>query len=338
MRRRRLASYDDSAAADWVDVAEEVARELRLEGFDPQGAEDGAQRAADWELALRSARIPVRAVRVPHRPSGWALFVPPAHAHQAREELRAYAAENPQDVSSRPRAEPVAPVSPLTTAATLWVLAGLMLFHLLVEGRLFGLGAGLDWKALGLNDSALVLDGQWWRLVTALTLHADGPHVFGNVVIGGFFLALVCRELGGGLGWWAILLAGAGGNAINDVFHGPGHLSLGASTATFGAVGVLAGLRVARRQGLSVKRDLMPVVAGLFIVAYLGAGGGDDLFRPRRTDVGAHLFGFAAGLPQGWLAGRLVDGLGRPSRAAGAALGLGALGLVVLSWRLALGL
>ena len=35
----------------------------------------------------------------------------------------------------------------------------------------------------------LVLAGELYRTVTALTLHADLPHVAGNALFGGFFLA-----------------------------------------------------------------------------------------------------------------------------------------------------
>ena len=34
--------------------------------------------------------------------------------------------------------------------------------------------AGADWFAAGASDAERVLHGEWWRTITALTLHADG--------------------------------------------------------------------------------------------------------------------------------------------------------------------
>ena len=98
---------------------------------------------------------------------------------------------------------------------------------------------------------------------------------------------LLCRELGGGVGWLLTLGAAGLANAINVLIQGPGHLAIGASTAVFAALGLLSGLGSAREKRWPAV--LAPLGAGLALLAWLGSGG-------ERTDVGAHLFGFAVGL------------------------------------------
>lgn len=46
---------------------------------------------------------------------------------------------------------------------------------------------------------------EWYRCVTALTLHADSQHLFGNVLFGAPFLILLCRRVGLGLGLFSYL-------------------------------------------------------------------------------------------------------------------------------------
>jgi membrane associated rhomboid family serine protease len=98
-----------------------------------------------------------------------------------------------------------------------------------------------------------------------------------------------------------MLAAGAGGNLINAFVRGYGHNAIGASTAVFGAVGVLATLQLPRRlavqaHGLARMRVWAPVAAGLALLAFLGSS--------PNSDVGAHLFGFACGAALGFGASR----------------------------------
>jgi membrane associated rhomboid family serine protease len=64
---------------------------------------------------------------------------------------------------------------------------------------------------------------------------------------------------------------------------------VGASTAIFGAVGILAALGIARRRrhGIGGRRALAPIAAGLGLLAMLGTSG--------RADLWGHLFGLIAG-------------------------------------------
>ena len=52
--------------------------------------------------------------------------------------------------------------------------------------------------------SSEVLDGQWWRTITALTLHSGLAHLISNLVFGCAFGGLAAHSLGSGLAWFSI--------------------------------------------------------------------------------------------------------------------------------------
>ena len=168
-----------------------------------------------------------------------------------------------------------------------------------------------------------------WRLVTALTLHADDLHMFSNLAIGGLFIIFLCRELGSGLAWSLLLGSGILGNLANAFVQSPTHRSVGASTAVFGAVGILASLSLLRYRRQLKRRWLLPVAAALALLALLGTEG-------KHTDLGAHLFGFLFGLILGLMAEYLIIKKGPPGRLLNALLALLSIGTVIAAWWVAL--
>ena len=105
----------------------------------------------------------------------------------------------------------------------------------------------MQWFERGSADADRILHGELWRTVTALTLHADLAHVLSNAIGITVFLGALSSIMGPGLSSALVLLAGAGGNLANALIHGSSHVSIGASTSVFGAVGMLGGLGLARR-------------------------------------------------------------------------------------------
>lgn len=162
------------------------------------------------------------------------------------------------------------------------------------------------WEAAGALDARAVFDhGEWWRLGTALFLHADPGHLISNLLSGIFVFGAVISTIGRWRGW--LLLAGASlaGNLAVAALHYPGpYRALGASTAIFAGLGLLTGraVRVLRRPGRAHpwRAVFAPLAAGLTLLALFGAGG-------REIDVGAHLAGFAAGVVLGFAAGLRQD-------------------------------
>jgi membrane associated rhomboid family serine protease len=193
-----------------------------------------------------------------------------------------------------------------------------------------GYEGGIDWARAGAVEVDRVRAGQWWRVITALTLHADFPHLIGNLIFGGFFGLLLARQIGGGLSWLLILLAGAAGNMMNVAVQRPEHASLGASTAVFGALGLLAAYLWSGRHLLhdTWARRWAPMVGGLWLLAWLGTG-------DEQTDIVAHLTGFLAGCGLGAVLGAVLAP-GQPGPLRQAALGTIAVLGVAGAWALGL--
>jgi len=145
----------------------------------------------------------------------------------------------------------------------------------------------------GAMQSTHFLAGQGWRAITALTLHGNLAHLMANLLALFCFGLLVNRTFRAGIGWCCMLLSGALGNTLTAALYATPHRSLGASTAIFGAIGMLIGHAMASKfatnPARSFRHQFVPLLAGLFLLASLGSGGA-------QTDVLAHVFGFIAGV------------------------------------------
>lgn len=274
--------------------------------------------AALWALVLSAVDIPHR---VEMREGQWLLLVSERDEAAARRELAIFQEEN-RDWPSAP------PDSPSRSAhaypPTIPIMGSLLAFHL-VTGPW---QEDNPWFAAGAVDSERILaEGEWWRLVTGLTLHSDPVHLLGNLLIGGLLIHFLCQRLGSGLGWILLLLSGFFGNLINILLRGD-HLSVGFSTAVFGAVGLLSGLQLRRGAGFG-KGILLPSGAALGLLAFLGTEGA-------RTDLGAHLWGLVAGLCLG--AGLAHSDIGRRLACSGRQSSLLIMSLLAVAacWLLAL--
>jgi membrane associated rhomboid family serine protease len=141
--------------------------------------------------------------------------------------------------------------------------------------------------------------GEWWRPFTALFLHADAPHLVGNLLSGLWFGTWVARAIGPLRAWALILICGTMGNALTSVLTYPeSFVSIGASTAVFGALGILTGIGVASMLRVRIRlpwaKITAPLFAGIILLGWMGGGrqGGN-------TDVLGHVFGFGVGLCAG---------------------------------------
>jgi membrane associated rhomboid family serine protease len=275
----------------------------------------GRKRCAEYALVLRSVGI---GCEVRPLDGGFELVVAPRDAERAREQLALYRHENPP----RPaRFEPRRKVADGLICASLYGTA-ILIVDVLQDHQAFS----FDWLEAGKAQAELIRQGEWWRTVTALSLHADSVHLAGNLVFGLVFGFLAGQLLGWGLAWSAMLLAGALGNALNAFLQAPGHTSVGASTAVFAAVGILAFYAWRRRE--SPVNRWVPLGGGIALLAFLGMGG-------ERTDIAAHLTGFASGGLLGALFASLNHRLAVLVRHQ-TALGLAALALLAAAWSAAL--
>jgi membrane associated rhomboid family serine protease len=282
-------------------------------------AKAGPTEVADLSLVLSAVGIDHQLDR-----HNGVLLTRKRDADQAMKELRAFREENrywpPPPAAVRPAVRTDNP-------PTLLMFGGLMIFYWLTGPW----SAGNPWFKAGSVDSRAILEqGEWWRLITALTLHADQMHLVGNTVIGGVIVHLLCKATGYGMGWLTLLLAAMSGNFLNIIFRDTPHYSVGFSTAVFAAVGILCGRQLNNTAATIVRQVVLPLGAGAGLLAMLGSEGA-------RTDLGAHLFGLAGGVVYGLLL-QLTDlDLLGSRRGLQSALFLAALFLIILCWLLATG-
>jgi hypothetical protein len=194
---------------------------------------DGPDKRACNEraLVLQSQNIPFRIV---DDESGSLLLVPAMVAERAKFEIWQYEQEN------RPRRKlerrPLPPPQNGIPGVIAYVLV------LCVVGWLAGEGAfSRDWLTSGRVDGVLLRQGEWWRAITALTLHSGLRHLLGNIAFGVFFGLVAGRLLGSGVTWLVVVIAAAAGNVLNTILLDSAHRSVGASTAVFATLGLVAG-------------------------------------------------------------------------------------------------
>jgi membrane associated rhomboid family serine protease len=257
---------------------------------------------------------------------GWVLLV---EEHATEEALRELSSLEPGVVGDLPAEAP--PLEPIG--------AGALIVPALVMSAFFQvqMWLGERWTEAGLADGQAMLGkGEWWRAITALTLHGDLGHFLANLLTGLMFSVFLQAELGGGVAWLLVVASGAVGNAINAWgYRGEAHYSLGASTAVFGALGLLVAAELHARWRSPVTRHrwslIVPLGAGLGLLAYLGVGDGHD-----RVDFMAHGWGFLSGLVIGLGAAAATKGR-RASPAvqwtAGAVVTALLAGAWMLAWR-----
>lgn len=255
----------------------------------------------------------------------WTVFVPSADLDSARDEIRKYAAER-SVVRQMPR--PVIPFAGAGMGAALYC-ALMILVAYCAGNQMFG----IDWFDAGslyVHHAGGQGGGEWWRTITALTLHVDQAHLLGNLLFGAGIGVLAGRLYGPGVAWASILTAGAIANYLDMLIAPSTHRAVGASTAIFAALGLMAGF--SWRQRLPLKEQFRyrwaPLFAGICLLALLGAGG-------EHVDVLGHVLGFLTGLAGGWMFARWHAVRERAFGAQAAAAAVAAI-LPATAWWLAL--
>ena len=153
--------------------------------------------------------------------------------------------------------------------------------------------------AMGRCGTYLVLrDGQYWRLLTSVFLHAGLSHLGSNLLVQILMGNIVERNLGHVRYLILFLLSGIGGNIVSVLYDnalGVNTYSVGASGAVFGVIGVLVLLIVKGRKKLRSGSSMLPRAAfAVFYAVYSG-------FKNPYTDNAAHIGGLAAGVLLGLL-------------------------------------
>lgn len=210
----------------------------------------------------------------------FALTVEPQDAARAAEVLAKYDRENEGYRAEDPE---VAPFDLHTSPA----------LHLAIPALFSFWVASVPWgkwmEQQGGAAAHRIVNGEWWRTLTATTLHADSEHFLGNMLSGYFIFNLLRRRCGPGTSMLLLTLAAMLTNATVAAVSPPHYFSIGFSTVVFAGLGLLAGIETrffprGLRPGL---RNITPLLGAFFLAVMTGLG--------ENSDIKAHFIGFAFG-------------------------------------------
>jgi rhomboid protease GluP len=275
------------------------------------------RQAMDWSLVLASQGIEA-VIEQPGEDGKWGLLIPAADAQKAFQTLRQYRLENREWSWRRPLPWPETRFDWLSL---IWV-ALLVAIHWAANVRPVLYDAGM-------MASKAVHNGEWWRIFTAVTLHANVAHLAENLSIGVVLFGLAMGSYGSGIGLLAAYLAGVCGNLTSLWLSARPFEGLGASGMVMGALGLLAAesLRPSPKTTAPLTRKLAGVAAAILLFILYGLSPG--------TDIAAHFGGLVGGLVLGANLVRLPQRL-RSSVGINLITGAALLALVGGTWWLAL--
>lgn len=138
-----------------------------------------------------------------------------------------------------------------------------------------------------------VAEGEWWRMITVVLLHAGLLHVGFNMLITYQLGPQLERQLGS-VSFLSLFLASAASGSMFAYFIGPDAAGVGASGAVFGLVGAWLAPAV-RRRTTAWGRQLLNQLGGLVII------NAAIPFIVPRVSWQAHLGGLVAGFAIGWV-------------------------------------
>ena len=146
----------------------------------------------------------------------------------------------------------------------------------------FAAGVGLVAEQYGMWPYGIVLNGEWWRLLTAAFLHGSWLHIAFNMYVL-FVLGPTLERVLGHVRFIVLyLVAAVGGSVASYAFSDPRTVSVGASGAIFGLMGALI---VAGRR---LKYDITQVLILLGVNVVIG-------FLSPDVDWRAHFGGLVTG-------------------------------------------
>jgi rhomboid protease GluP len=183
----------------------------------------------------------------------------------------------------------------INIAVFIWMVASGVSFQSPTPNDLYHFGAN--------NTSAVLLQGQWYRLLTATFVHVGWIHLATNMWCL-WNLGLLGEPLLGPFGLAAVyMLTGIAGNLLSmsrNVWNHTDSVGAGASGAVFGIAGILIVLLSNRKLPIpwdELRRLRRSVVQ--FAVLNLVIGVASNQFDLILIDNSAHIGGFVSGLAMG---------------------------------------
>ena len=255
--------------------------EEELEPTEIRISEGGYKQIRDESLVLLSQGI---SHRLEHSPDGpFQIFVELDDQKRARFQIRLYHRENP------PR-EVNAPLPLKASLQPIWVLLVPAAVTLV---QFSGIIPGIESE--GLSDANKVMNGQWWRCITALTLHGDSRHLGGNLLTGYLVLSMMSYRISLAKVVPFLAVSSALANFCVAATVQTDFRSLGFSTFVFAAIGALSVMefRLMPKESHGLLRRFAPLCGAASLATFVGLG--------EHADILAHLYGFIAGLLCGFI-------------------------------------
>lgn len=186
---------------------------------------------------------------------------------------------------------------PIVSGALVAVNTAVFILCTFTGSRLYVLG--------NLNVADVLVNREYGRVVWAMFLHSDVPHIFNNMLILFFMGAMIEKEIGHVRFALLYFLSGIGGNLISLYVRAVNYdmsASIGASGAVFGMDGVLLAMVLLWGRKMPTVTPAR-VMAMILLSLYNG-------FSGENIDNAAHVGGLAAG----FLGGCAVCALQRAGR------------------------
>ena len=279
-------------------------------------SEGGFRQIRDESLVLLSQGITHRIERSEEGP--FQIFVEPEKRRMAQFQIRLYHRENP------PRDEN--PPLPLKfTLHPLWVLAIPIACTLLDFSDI-----SIQMHNAGIADASKILRGEWWRTITAMTLHADSRHLASNLVSRFLALSLLHYRIPLAKLVPFLAVASAVANFLVALTVQTSFRSLGFSGFVFATIGCLAVIefRLMPRETHGLLRRFAPLCGAASLAVFLGLG--------ENADILGHLYGFIAGLLCGFIPTKKTLRWGAPTVATDIFGVLAYYALFAIGWTLAI--
>ena len=264
---------------------------------------------------LLSQGISHRLIRTEEGP--FQIFILPEHEDHARLQLELYRKENP------PKEEnPPIPLS--FSLQPLWVLLAPVIFTLI------DFSDKVNLHSHGISDAGKVLKGEWWRTLTAQTLHGDTRHLASNLLCGYIVMNMITFRIPLLRLSPFIATAAAIANICVSLTVKTDFRSLGFSTFVFAAIGCLSVIefRLMPKETHGLLRRFAPLCGAASLAVFLGLG--------ENSDILGHAYGFVAGLFCGFIPNKKSLRWGTPLSSAD---GIGLLlyyALYIVAWKIAL--
>ena len=147
-------------------------------------------------------------------------------------------------------------------------------------------GFGEDLIYAGMSVNIYIANGEWWRVITSMFIHAGFTHVLFNM-FSLFLFGPELEKIAGKLRFLTIyFLAGIFGSAATYLTKDPYYASVGASGAIYGIFGAFAALVYYTRHLFpQLKQIILPLIVISVIMSFITPN----------INIAAHLGGLVAG-------------------------------------------